>query len=45
MKYKKKLKNLELAKSWWDKQDQRYKDSSTRPGGINQRIIIGKQKS
>ena len=41
MKYKKKLKNLELAKAWWDKQDQKYKDATTRPGSIKQRIITG----
>lgn len=42
VKYKKRLKNLEEAKKWWDKQDQRYKDSTTRPGGIHQRVIVGK---
>lgn len=41
MKYKKKLKNLELAKAWWDKQPQNYKNSTTRPGGINQRVVVG----
>ena len=41
MKYKKKLKKLELAKAWWDRQDQRYKDTTTRPGSINQRVITG----
>ena len=41
MKYKKKLKNLELAKAWWDKQDNKFKDSTTRPGSIKQRIVIG----
>lgn len=42
MKYKKKLKNLQAAQQWWDKQDQRFKDATTRPGGINQRVITGK---
>ena len=41
MKYKKKLKNIELAKAWWDKQDQKYKDATTRPAGIKQRVITG----
>lgn len=44
MKYKKKLKNLELAQAWWDKQPQSYKNATTRPGGINQRIIVGNIK-
>ncbi len=42
MKYKKKLRNLELAKIWWDKQSASYQKATTRPGGINQRIITGK---
>lgn len=42
MKYKKRLSNLKKAQEWWDKQDQRYKDSTTRPGGIHQRVIVGK---
>lgn len=42
MKYKKKLKNLEAAKAWWDKQSSDYQKATTRPGGINQRIIVGK---
>lgn len=43
MKYKKLLSNLKKAQDWWDKQDQRYKDSTTtRPGGIHQRVIVGK---
>lgn len=41
MKYKKKLANLKAAQDWWDKQSQSYKNSTTRPGGINQRIITG----
>lgn len=44
MKYKKKLKNLELAKAWWDKQSQSYKNSTTRPGSINQRVVVGNSK-
>lgn len=36
-----KYKNLELAKAWWDKQNNRYKDSTTRPGSINQRVVNG----
>lgn len=42
MKYKKKLANLEAAKRWWDSQSQSYKNSTTRPGGINQRVVVGK---
>lgn len=42
MKYKKKLANLKAAQAWWDKQDQRFKDATTRPGSINQRVISGK---
>ena len=42
MKYKKLLSNLKKAQEWWDKKDQRYKDSTTRPGGIHQRVIVGK---
>lgn len=41
MKYKKKLANLKAAQAWWDKQPQSYKNSTTRPGGINQRVITG----
>lgn len=41
VKFKKRLKNLQLAQSWWDKQDQRYKDSTTRPGSVKQRVITG----
>ena len=41
MKYKKKLANLKAAQAWWDKQDQKYKDAPTRPGGIKQRVITG----
>lgn len=42
MKYKKKLRNLELAKIWWDKQSPTYQKSTTRPGSINQRVVVGK---
>lgn len=41
MKYKKKLANLKAAQAWWDKQDQEYKDATTRPGSIKQRIVSG----
>lgn len=41
MKYKKKLANLKAAQAWWDKQDQRFKDATTRPGSIKQRIVSG----
>lgn len=40
-KYKKKLLNLERAKKWWDAQPQSYKNSTTRPGSIKQRVITG----
>lgn len=43
-KYKKLLRNLELAKKWWDAQPQAYKNSTTRPGGIGQRVITGNPK-
>ena len=41
MKYKKKVANLKAAQAWWDKQDKRFKDSTTRPGSIKQRTITG----
>ena len=41
MKYKKKLANLKAAQAWWDKQDQKYKDATTRPGSIKQRVVSG----
>lgn len=41
MKYKKKLANIKAAQAWWDKQDQKYKDATTRPGSIKQRVITG----
>lgn len=40
-KYKKKLLNLERAKKWWDAQPQSYKNSTTRPGSVKQRVITG----
>lgn len=42
MKYKKKISNLKRAQDWWDKQPNNYKDATTRPGGINQRVVVGK---
>lgn len=36
MKYKKKLEYLKAAQNWWDAQNESYKRSTTRPGGINQ---------
>lgn len=42
MKYKKKLANLKAAQAWWDKQDNAYKNSTTRPGSVKQRVITGK---
>jgi len=41
MKYRKKVENLKAEQAWWDKQDQRYKDATTRPGSIKQRIVSG----
>lgn len=29
-------------KRWWDNQPQSYKNSTTRPGGTHQRVIVGK---
>lgn len=34
MKAKHKKAYLEAKQRWWDKQDQRYKDSTTRPGSV-----------
>lgn len=42
MKYKKKLENLKLAQIWWDKQDNAYRNSTTRPGSVKQSIIRAK---
>lgn len=44
MKYRKKLENLKAAQAWWDRQDQRFKSATTRPGSIKQRIITGNKK-
>lgn len=44
MKYRKKLENLKTAQAWWDRQDQRFKNATTRPGSIKQRIITGNKK-
>lgn len=41
MKYKKKVANLKAAQAWRDKQDNRFKDSTTRPESIKQRTITG----
>lgn len=41
MKYKKKVANLKAAQAWLDKQDNRFKDSTTCPGSIKQRTITG----
>lgn len=40
MKYKK-VANLKAAQAWYDKQDNKYKNSTTRPGSINQRVVTG----
>lgn len=44
MKAKKKRKNLELARAWWDRQTPAYQKSTTRPGSVKQRIITGNPK-
>lgn len=41
MKYRKKVINLKAAQAWWDKQDQKFKDATTRPGSIKQRVVSG----
>lgn len=41
MKAKHKKANLEAAKKWWDSLPQKVKDSTTCPGDINQRVIVG----
>lgn len=41
MKYKKKLSNLQAAQNWWDRQPSSYKDATTRPRSVKQRIITG----
>ena len=44
MKYKKLLRNLELAKAWYDRQPASYQKACKRPGGIGQRVIVGTVK-
>ena len=41
MKYKKKVENLKKAQAWWDKQPEKFKAETTRPGSVKQRIITG----
>lgn len=41
MKAKKLRENLLKAQRWYDAQSQRYKDSTTRPGSVKQRVITG----
>lgn len=41
MKYKKKVANLKAEQAWWDKQDNKFKDPTTRPGSIKQRVVTG----
>ena len=41
MKSKTRRENLKAAQSWWDKQPESYKHSTTRPGSVKQRIITG----
>lgn len=38
-KYKKRVKNLQMAQNWWDKQSPTYQKANTRPKGINQRTV------
>lgn len=40
VKYKKRLKNLEAAKLWFDKLSEREKAGLTRPGGIHQKTAV-----
>lgn len=42
MKYKKKVENLKMAQNWWDKQSERFKASTTRPGSIKQTTVTGR---
>lgn len=37
MKYKHKKEYLDAKIKWWEKQDQRYKDSTTKPGSVKTR--------
>lgn len=41
MKAKKRIENLKLAQKWWDSQSKDYKNATTRPGSIKQRIVTG----
>lgn len=34
MKYQKKVENLKKAPAWWDKQPEKFKAETTRPGSI-----------
>lgn len=40
MKYKKRLRNLEAAKKWWDSLPQKDKNSMTRPGSVHQKTAV-----
>lgn len=40
-KYKTKLENLKKAQDWWDRQPNSYKNATTRPGSVKQRIVTG----
>lgn len=40
-KHKRLLDNLKKAQEWWDKQDNNFKHSTTRPGSVKQRIVTG----
>lgn len=44
MKYKKKVENLKLAQAWWDVQPSSFKNATTRPGSVKQRIITTKKR-
>ena len=39
MKYKKKVENLKRAQAWYDKQPEKFKAATMRPGSVEQRII------
>jgi hypothetical protein len=42
MKPKKLRERLERAQKWWDSQPQSFKNATTRPGSVKQRIVTGK---
>lgn len=44
MKYKKKVENLKRAQAWYDKQPEKFKAATMRPGSVKQRIITGTPK-